>query len=104
MQLTATLPGDSLESLAARVYDLGDQPPPGAVRAATRALAEANPVLRRMSDVAPGTLIEVPALEGAEHRPGASASDDALAAGLVSDHVQAAAALIGRQLFADVEA
>jgi hypothetical protein len=104
MQLTATLPDESLEALAARVYDLGDKPPQARVRAAARALRDANPALRRMAAVPPGTVVEVPPLEEAAHRPGATMNEDAVATGLVGDHVAAAAVLLGRRLFEDLSA
>jgi len=101
MQLTATLPDESLEALATRVYDLGERPSQARVRAAARALTDANPALRRMADVAPGTVVEVPALEDGALRPGATMGEDALAAGLLRDHVAAFTALLGRRLFDD---
>lgn len=104
MQLAATLPNESLEGLAARVYDLGEKPSQAAARAAAKALADANPFLRRLADVPPGTVVEVPPPEKGEYRPGATQGEDAIATGLVLDHVQAAAGLVARQLAADLEA
>jgi hypothetical protein len=104
MQFATTLPDESVEALAARVYDLGERPPPTAVRAAAKALADANPFLRKGVDVPPGTVVEVPRLEQGGHRPGATQGEDAVASGLVLDHVQAAAALVARQLAADLDA
>jgi hypothetical protein len=104
MQLTATLPDESLEGLATRVYDLGEKASQSRVRGAVRALRDANPALAKMADVQPGTVVEVPPLEESAHRPGATMSEDAIAAGLVRDHVAAAAALLGRQLFEDLSA
>lgn len=104
MQLTATLPDESVEALATRVYDLGEKPSQATVRGAVRALRDANPALARMSEVQPGTVVEVPPLEESAHRPGATVTEDAIATGLVRDHVAAAAALLGRQLFEDVSA
>lgn len=104
MHLTATLPDESTEALATRVYDLGDKPSQARIRAAARALRDANPALRRMADVPAGTVVEVPPLEDAPHRPGATMTDDAVATGLVRDHVAAAAALLGRRLFEDLSA
>jgi hypothetical protein len=104
MQLTATLPDESLEALATRVYDLGEKPSQARIREAMRGLRDANPALRRMADVPPGTVVEVPPLDEGAHRPGATVSEDAVATGLVRDHVAAAAALLGRQLFEDLSA
>jgi hypothetical protein len=104
MQFATTQPDESLEALAARVYDFGERPPPAAVRAAAKALADANPILRKPADVPPGTVVEVPRLDEGGHRAGATQGEDAVAAGLVLDHVQAAAALVARQLAADLDA
>jgi hypothetical protein len=103
MQLTATLPDESLDALATRVYDLGDKPSQSAVRAAAKALTHANPALRRMADVQPGTVVEVPPLEDAALRPRQTRSEDDVATGLLRDHVAAAAGLVARRLFADLE-
>jgi hypothetical protein len=103
MQFTATVPDESLKALATRVYDLGERPSRDVLRAATTALTDANPVLAKVADVPPGTVVEVPPLEDVTHRPDATHSEDELAAGLLRDHVQAAAALITRQLAADLE-
>jgi hypothetical protein len=104
MRLAATRPNESLEELAARVYDLGEAPSQTATRAAVRALADANPFLRKLDDVPPGTVVEVPPIEKGDYRPGATEDEDAVVAGLVLDHVQAAAGLIARQLAADIDA
>jgi hypothetical protein len=104
MQLTSTLPSESLKELATRVYDLGEKPSPAAVRAAATALTAANPFLEQPADVPPGTVVDVPPLEDAAYRPGATQGEGALATGLALDHVQAAASLIARQLGADLEA
>jgi hypothetical protein len=102
MQLTATLPGETLEAVATRVYDLGEKPSQARVRTAARALSAANPALCRMVDVPPGTVVEVPPLTDARQRPGATVGEDAVAAGLVRDHVAAVAALLGRRLLEDL--
>jgi hypothetical protein len=104
MHLTATLPDESLDALATRVYDLGDKPAQASVRAAARALSHANPALRKMADVPPGTVVEVPPLEEAAPRSDATMTEDAAATALVSDHAAAAVALLGRGLFADLSA
>jgi hypothetical protein len=104
MELTAIRQDESLEALANRVYDLGEQPSQARIREAVRALRDANPAVRKLADVPPGTVVEVPPLEDGAHRPGATVSEDAVAAGLVHEHVAAAAALLGRQLFADLSA
>jgi hypothetical protein len=104
MQLASTLPSESLEELAARVYDLGEEPSPAVVRAATTALREANPFLERPADVPPGTVVDVPPLDDATYRRGATQGEDALATRLVLEHVHAAASLLARQFAADLEA
>jgi hypothetical protein len=104
MQLTTILPDESVEALAIRVYDLGEKPSQSSIRAAVRRLRDANPALRRMADAQPGMVVEVPPLEDGAHRSGATVSEDAVAAGIVRDHIGAAAALLGRQLFEDLSA
>jgi hypothetical protein len=104
MHFAATRPDESLEGLATRVYDLGDKPSEAAVRAATGALADANPFLRELAGVPTGTVVEVPPLEKGEYRPGATHGEDAIAGTVVLEHVQAAAALVARQLGADLDA
>lgn len=104
MQLAATRPDETLEALAARVYDLGEKPTQATTKAAAKALADANPFLRRIADVPPGTVVDVPPFEKAQARAGETERDDAVVAGLVLDHVGAAAALFARQFAADLDA
>ncbi len=104
MRLTTTAPDESLEALAARVYELGERPAQAAVRRAAKALADANPFLRRIDEVPAGTVVAVPPIERAEVRAGATERVDATAALLVADRVRAAAALAQRQLLADLDA
>jgi flagellar biosynthesis/type III secretory pathway protein FliH len=104
MQLATTRPDETLEELAARVYDLGDKPTQTAERAAVRALAEANPFLRKGTTVAAGTVVAVPPPEQGQVRAEATTSEDALAGALAGDHVLAAVDLLARQLTADLEA
>lgn len=104
MRFATTAANESLEELAARVYDLGEKPSQAAVRAATKALAQANPFLRRLADVPPGTVVDVPPPDQGEHRAGATHGEEAIATGLVLDHVRAAVTLIARRLAADLEA
>ena len=103
MQLTATRPAESLDALAARVYDLGDKPTQAATRAAAKALAEANPFLRQIDDVPAGTVVEVPPFDKGEVRPGATTGEDEAVVELLFDRVRAAASLIQRQLLADLD-
>lgn len=103
MQLTATRTAESLDALAARVYDLGDKPTQAATRAAAKALAEANPFLRRIDDVPAGTVVDVPPLPKGELRPGTTTGEDEVVVALLFDRVRAAAALIQRQLLADLD-
>jgi hypothetical protein len=104
MHVTATLSDERLETIAIRVHDPAGQPAQTAVRAAARALSGASPAPRRMSDMPPGTVVEVPPLAQGAHRPGAKRTKDAVASGLVGDHVVAAAALLGPRLFEDASA
>jgi hypothetical protein len=104
MQLAATRPNETVEALAARVYDLGEKPSRAATRAAAKALTEANPFLAKLDDVPPGSVVDVPPLDKIPHRPGATQDEDAVVTSAVLDHVRAAAALLARQLAADLEA
>jgi hypothetical protein len=104
MRLTTTIPNESLDALAARVYDLGDKPTQAAKRAAAKALADANPFLSRLADVPAGTVVAVPPIDKGEVRLGATQGEDEIVSGLVLDHVSAAAALVARQLAADFAA
>jgi hypothetical protein len=104
VHLATTSHAESLELLAARVYDLGEQPSSDAAAAAAKALVEANPFLRQIDDVPAGTVIDVPPLDGATPAAGATRSEQATAASAVADRIGAAAALAQRQLLADIEA
>ncbi len=104
MQLTVTAPNETLEALAVRVYDLGEKPSQAATREAAKALAEANPVLRRIADVPAGTVVEVPPIERGTVRTGATQGEAPATAVLVAEKVAAAAALAQRQLLADIDA
>ncbi|MDQ6744415.1 MAG: hypothetical protein M3Z27_00100 [Actinomycetota bacterium] len=104
MQLAATDPNESLDELAARVYDLGLKPTAAVTEAATKALLEANPFLSELKAVAAGTVIDVPPLPGAGPAPGATRTEQATAVDLVLDRVRSAVALAQRQLFADIDA
>ena len=65
MRIAYTRAGESLEELAARVHEFEGEATATALRSAGRALRDANPFLRRLSDVPEGTLLIVPELEGA---------------------------------------
>lgn len=104
MQLAATDPNESLDALAARVYDLGQKPAPATTKAATKALLEANPFLGQIKGVAAGTVIDVPPLAGAGPASGTTRTEQATAVDLVVDRVRSAVALAQRQLFADIDA
>ena len=64
MRFVYTKAGEPLEELAARAYEFEDESA-AKVRAAGRALRDANPFLRKLSDVPEATLLVVPELEGA---------------------------------------
>jgi hypothetical protein len=69
MQIASTKSGESLQQLASRVYSFKGEPTKAKLRAATTALAEANPFLRTSADIPAQTHVIVPPLKDAE--PGA---------------------------------
>jgi len=65
MRIAYTRAGESLDDLAARVHTFEGKATATTRRSAGRALRDANPFLRRLSDVPEGTLVIVPELERA---------------------------------------
>ena len=65
MRFASTLEKETLDALAARVYDLGKQPTATLARTVRRELIDANPYLKTIGYVPAGTLVAVPAIEGA---------------------------------------
>ena len=65
MRFASTLDNETLDALAARVYDLGKEPPATLARTVRRELVDANPYLKTIDRVPPGTLVAVPQIERA---------------------------------------
>jgi len=63
MQIGYTKSGETLEELAARTYAFEGKESATALRAAGQALRDANPFLRKLSEVPEGTAVLVPPLE-----------------------------------------
>jgi hypothetical protein len=84
MQIASTKSGESLEQLVNRVYSFKKKPSKTVLRTAATALANANPFLRRATEIPADVQIIVPPLEQAE--PGADAHPaDAVTAAAVLD-------------------
>ncbi len=65
MRIAYTRAGEPLEELAARVYKFDGEASTTALRSAGKALRDANPYLRKLSEVPEGTIVVVPELENA---------------------------------------
>jgi hypothetical protein len=65
MRIATTKAGEPLEELAARVYEFEGEASPTVLRSAGKALRDANPFLRKLSEVPEGTVMVVPELERA---------------------------------------
>ena len=65
MRIAYTRAGEPVEELAARVYRFEGKPSATALRSAGKALRDANPYLRKLSEVPEGTIVVVPELENA---------------------------------------
>ena len=63
MRIATTRAGEPVEELAARVYRFEEKPSPTALKSAATTLRNANPFLRRLSEVPEGTAVVVPDLE-----------------------------------------
>src|SRR5215218_5516965 len=66
MRIAYTRAREPLEDLAARVYRFKGEPSATALRSAGKALRDANPYLRKLSEVPEGTVVVVPELENAK--------------------------------------
>jgi hypothetical protein len=103
MRFAVTMENETLDALAVRVYAFEGKPTQATQRAAAKALTDANPFLRRLDEVPPGTVVAIPDLDQA--RPTDEARDpEAMIAGLVADQLRGAVALTQRMLSDDVEA
>ena len=65
MRFASTLENETLDALAARVYDFGKEPTATLARTVRRELIDANPYLKTIDRVPGGTLVAVPPIEGA---------------------------------------
>ncbi len=103
MRFAVTIENETLDALAGRVYAFEGQPSQAAKRAAAKALTDANPFLRRIADVPPGTVVAVPEHEQA--RPSNETRDaEPMIGGLVVEQLRGAVALARRALSDDVDA
>ncbi len=100
MRFASTLEKETLDALAARVYDLGKEPTAALARTVRRELIDANAYLKTIDRVPAGTLVAVPAIEGApfgEH----AREPDAVALSVAAGQLPGAVALM-RSVIADV--
>src|SRR5438874_4360633 len=102
MRVALTQKDETLEALAARVYEL-DKPSAAELRAATTALANANPFLRKPAEVPAGTLLTVPETDRAASDRQTQRAEPLLA-GIAAEQLRGAIALVGRQLDGEIEA
>lgn len=93
MRIATTRSGETLEQLATRVYAL-EKPSASELRAATTALTEANLFLRKPEEVAPGTVLVVPELEGLAGGEAAAP----IVAGLAAEQLRGAIAVTAKAL------
>jgi DNA repair ATPase RecN len=106
MRIAYTRAGEPVEELAARAYRFEGEASATALRSAGKALRDANPFLRRLSEVPEGTIVVVPELENA--RPAAATDSLEAAAGeLVVERLRDAAAqaveLLARELASELD-
>jgi len=102
MRFAVLAENETLEDLAARVYDVSGAGPT-ALRDAGRALVEANPFLRKIDEVPAGTLVMVPPLAGVEASAAAYPADRLPAAALAAQ-LRGAVALARRRLSSEIDA
>ena len=102
MRFAVLAQNETLDDLAARVYDVPAGAPAG-LREAGKALAEANPYLRRIDQVPPGTVVVVPPLPGVESTQQAYAPD-ALPVGALVNQLRGAVALVRQNLSSEIDA
>src|SRR3954454_13152610 len=75
MRFASTLDNETIDALAARVYDLGKEPTATLGRTVRRELVDANPYLKTVDRVPAGTLVAVPPIEGAPYGEPAREAD-----------------------------
>jgi hypothetical protein len=91
MRIATTRSGEPLEELAARVYSFEGKPSDTALKAAGKALRDANPYLRKLSAVPEGTILVVPELDAATPKARATQGLEAVGAELVVARLREAA-------------
>lgn len=101
MRLATTKSDETVEQLATRVYGL-EKPSASELKAATTALGETNPFLRKPADVPEGTVLLVPPLEGIETK-GETQHPEPVLGGVAASQLRGAVALLARQLHDDVD-
>jgi DNA repair ATPase RecN len=102
MRIAHTRAGEPVEDLAARVYKFEGEASASALKSAGKALRDANPYLRKLSDVPEGTIVVVPELEHAADRRSTNALE-AATGGLVVDGLREAATQAIELLAAELE-
>ena len=105
MRFAYTKAGEPLEELAARTYAFQGKESATQLRTAAKALRDANPFLRRLSDVPEGTLLVIPPLEDAAPAPATQPPEGAaaaLVAARLRDAAQQAIELLAGELHQDV--
>lgn len=103
MRFAVTMENETLDALAGRVYAFEGKPTQAAQRVAAKALTDANPFLRRLDEVPPGTVVAIPEIEAA--RPSDETRDpEPMIGGLVVEQLRGAVALAQRVLTDDVDA
>jgi hypothetical protein len=102
MRFAVLAENETLEELAARVYDVSAGGK-SALRSAGKALTDANPFLRRIDQVPAGTVVAVPPLEGADPASQTHAAE-ALPAAALAAQLRGAVALVRQRLASEIEA
>lgn len=104
MRLATTLENETLDQLVARVYELPADRKGGAVRAARKALTDANPYLSAIGSVPPGTVILVPDVKGASVLADATSEPGPLIGEVAVAQLRGAVTLAAQQLADEVGA
>ena len=102
MRIATTRAGEPIEELAARVHKFEGEASATALKSAGKALRDANPFLRKLSEVPEGTIVIVPELGHAADRRSTNTLEEA-AGGLVVERLREAAAQALELLAAELE-
>lgn len=102
MRIATTRAGEPLEKLVTRVYKFEGTASETARRSAGKALRDANPYLRKLSEVPEGTLVVVPELEHAADGRSTDAFES-VAGALVVERLREAASQAIELLGAELE-